>query len=441
MGTMIKQLDSFAVHDPAAYATQMGQIQAQYDPLTILGIRVGPTLVSVFETLGLFRIFNSWWFSSLLMLLVVSIIVCTLDRTPRMWRGVHEVRVAEPEPFFDLSLNERARFTEATLSPDDLAAALRARHFKVRREVEASGVIHVYGDRNQYFKLATLLTHLGLILFLLGGAVTGAFGFETVIFVGNGQTAPVQPVGTPNNLLIKNLGFQAPRLPDGAFADYRTDLAVYQGGRQIARQTIHVNSPLTVDGFVFHQNTFGPAEDLVIRDSTGALVWTGPVIMEGTVQGKPQGFLTIPGSSVGLFVLLDTDAQGLPVLTVLGVTPAADGSNKPIFAGQMLLGQPTNPADTAGYTITWTAASAFSGLVVKKDPGQPFIWLAYLSLIGGLVMTFYFPRRRVWARVEGSTTRLAMLADRYVDAHREFGQLLEALGDRAGRLPERGPAT
>ena len=53
----------------------------------------------------------------------------------------------------------------------------------------------VYGDRNQYMKLATLLTHLGLILFLLGGAVTVAFGFETVVFVGDGQTAPVQPVG------------------------------------------------------------------------------------------------------------------------------------------------------------------------------------------------------------------------------------------------------
>jgi cytochrome c biogenesis protein len=443
VGTMINQNDAFAVHDPATYATEMAQIHARYDPLTVLGVNVGPTMVSVFESLGLFRIFNAPWFAMLTMLLVVSIIVCTLDRTPRMWRSVHDVRVVQPVPFFDLHLNERARFTDASaLAPADVAAELRRRHFHLREAVAPDGARVLYGDRNQYFKLATLLTHLGLILFLLGGAVTGAFGFETVVFLGDGQTAPVQPVGTPNNLLVKNLGFDAPRRADGSFADYRTHLAVFQGGREIAQQTIRVNDPLTVDGFVFHQNTFGPAEELDIRDGSGALVWQGPVIMEGQVQGLPQGFLTIPGSDVGLFVLLDTAADGSPVLTTLGVT-STGGTSQPIFAGRLGLGQPTSPDQTAGYTITWTAASAFSGMVIKRDPGQPFIWLAFLSLISGILLTFYLPRRRVWARFEptGDTgtpvLRLALLADRYVDARREFGSLLDALAARGGTAAQR----
>jgi cytochrome c biogenesis protein len=488
LGTMIKQLDSFAVHDPATYATEMAQIAARYDPLTILGVHVGPAMVSVFETLGFFEIFNAPWFAVLLMLLVISIVVCTLDRTPRLWRGVHVVHPVQPEPFYDLSLNERARFDEVALTPDELTTELRKRHFKVRSTTDAAGVTHLYGDRNQYFKLATLITHAGLILFLVGGAVTGAFGFETVLFVGDGQTAPVQPVGTPDNLLIKNMGFQAPERANGSFIDFRTDLAVYQGGKEIARQTIRVNTPLTVDGYTFHQNTFGPAEDLTIRDSTGALVWQGPMIMEGQAQGKPQGFLTIPGSSIGLFGVLEGSASSAqsyqgsvgsnaPALTILGVTQASDGSTQPVFAGQIGLGQPTDPAQTAGYSITWTAASAFSGMVVKHDPGQPIIWLAYLCLISGLALTFYLPRRRLWARLEPGpesapgpkdgpvsalgpkddaasrpgngaastqpdrrlgTLRLAMLSDRYVDADREFGSFLDALADRSGRFPERG---
>ena len=106
------------------------------------------------------------------------------------------------------------------------------------------------------------------------------------------------------------MGFDAPRRADGTFEDFRTDIAVFQGGQQIARQTIRVNSPLTVDGFTFHQNTFGPAEDLTIRDSAGALVWQGPLIMEGQAQGQPQGFLTIPGSDIGLFAVLGSSASG-----------------------------------------------------------------------------------------------------------------------------------
>jgi cytochrome c biogenesis protein len=457
LGTMIKQLDAFAVHDPATYQTQMAEIAARYDPLTILGVHIGPTMVSTFQALGLFEIFNAPWFAVLLMLLVVSIIVCTLDRTPRLWRGVHVVHPVQPPPFYDLSLSQRARFDEVEPDAEAITSELRRRHFRVRRQTDAAGVTHVYGDRNQYFKLATLITHTGLILFLLGGAVTGAFGFETVIFVGDGQTAPVQAVGTPDNLLVKNLGFEAPQRADGSFEDFRTNVAVYRGGKEIARQVIRVNSPLSVAGFVFHQNTFGPAEDLTIRDSTGTLVWQGPLIMEGQAQGQPQGFLTIPGSSIGLFAVLEPQAAGGsagqsyqgtlgasgPLLTILGVTPGADGSTQPLFAGQIGLGQPTDPAQTGGYAITWTAASAFSGMVVKHDPGQPIIWLAYACLICGLALTFYLPRRRLWARLEPDTgtLRLALLADRYVDAEREFGSLLDSIGDRLGRFPERWPAS
>ena len=86
--------------------------------------------------------------------------------------------------------------------------------------------------------------------------------------------------------------------------------------------------------------------------------------------------------------------------------------------------------------MTWTEAGAFTGLVVKNDPGQPFIWLAFLSLISGIVLSFYFPRRRVWLRRVGYRLEVAMLADRYVDVRREFGLLLEDLAHVTARRPE-----
>src|SRR3989304_1976095 len=136
---------------------------------------------------------------------------------PRLWRGVRQVRVVQPAAFFDLRLPERAAFPAVEATDDELASALRGRRFKVRRAVEAgvdgAPIRHLYGDRNQYLKMATLFTHLGLILFLIGGGVTGAFGYETVLFVGEGQTAPVQPVGTSGDLLVQNLGFRGPGRP------------------------------------------------------------------------------------------------------------------------------------------------------------------------------------------------------------------------------------
>ncbi len=87
----------------------------------------------------------------------------------------------------------------------------------------------------------------------------------------------------------------------------------------------------------------------------------------------------------------------------------------------------TDPEVTAGQSITWDGVGSWSGMVIKNDPGQPIIWLAFGLLIVGLVLTFYFPRRRAWARIVDDQVELAFLADSYVDADDEFGKLREAV--------------
>lgn len=434
-GTILPQLPAFALHDPNAYASEMAAIHERWDPVWSAGV------VDVFERLGLLRVFSAPWFVGLMVVLTVSIVICTLDRTPKLWRGVRRVTVEQPEPFFDLRSPGRARFEAEAVSADDLTRTLRGRHFRVRRAMgDASEVTWLYGDRNQYMKMATLLTHLGLVLFLAGGAVTAAMGFETVVFLGEGQTAPVQPVGTPHNLLVKNIHFEAPQRPDGGFIDFRTDLAVYRDGEQVARKTIRVNDPLTVDGFVFHQNTFGPAADIEVRDQEGLILWTGPVLLADEFLGLPEGFLTVPGSGVGLLMYLQRDAAGTPILAMLGVgPPEASGASRFIFQTILGIGATTDPVDTAGYAITWVRPGAWTGMVIKNDPGAPIIWIAFLSLITGLLLSFYFPRRRVWARITRDGTRLAFIGDRYVDEDREFGALLDELAARSGSRPERAP--
>ena len=75
---------------------------------------------------------------------------------------------------------------------------------------------------------------------------------------------------------------------------------------------------------------------------------------------------------------------------------------------------------------------SWTGLVIRNDPGQPIIWLAFGLLIAGLVLTFYFPRRRAWARITRGRVELAFAADRYVDADRELGQLTDAVALATG---------
>jgi cytochrome c biogenesis protein len=446
VATLVRQFPVTATDDPARYASELAAVHQAWDPIAPLGLPLGSLLVDTFGSLGLFSVFSTPWFLLLMTILTISIVCCTLDRTPRLWRGAREVRVGQSEAFFDRSRGQRAVIelsgghAEAAMTLSAVQDAFRARHLRRQRVERAGNAAFVYGDRNQYQKLATLLTHAGLVLFLVAGAVTTALSFEAVVFVGEGQTAPVRPIGTPGNLLLKVHDFAAPQRADGSFADFSTDLSVYQDGQELARKTIRVNDPLRVDAYAFHQNTFGPAAELTIHDEAGSLVWRGPLLLDDLLLERPQGFMTIPGADVGLVAVLNEGADGVAQLVVQGVGPAdpATGQNETLFLVTIPVGVTTDPEVTAGHSIRWDGIGAWSGMVIRSDPGQPFVWLAFSLLIVGLMLTFYFPRRRVWARIEGDRIGLAFLADRYVDKDREFGQLRDEVQHRTGGHPVEG---
>jgi cytochrome c biogenesis protein len=439
IGTLVRQIPSFALRDYGAYQRELVDLHARYDGAALLGWRFGPAMVDLFERLGFFRVFSSSWFAALATLLVISIVACTLDRLPRLWREARDVRVAQPSSFYDPALPHRAvvggarpddagRGGEGTVEAAAVEEALARRGYRVRRAEGADDASFVYGDRNRYSRLATLLTHTGLVAFLAAGAVTGSLGYETVVFLADGQAAPVQPVGTPGNLLVRNLGFAAPRNPDGTFADFYSDIVVYQDGRELARKQIRVNDPLTVAGFTFHQNTFGPAESIDIRGPDGVLLWTGPVVLDSEVLGFPAAVTTVPGSDIGLQLVLARDDAGAPLLALVGYRQL-EGSQSAtvVFLDRLHLNESTQPQDSAGYTVTWTAAAAWTGLVVKSDPGAPIVWLAFIALISGIVLTFHLPRRRVWARVGEGRAHVVLRGERYVAVDRELDELVGAL--------------
>src|SRR5205814_5494163 len=56
IGAVMKQVPSFALHDPSAYADQMAQIHAAYDRT------ITAPIVGLMQRLGLFQVFAAPWF-------------------------------------------------------------------------------------------------------------------------------------------------------------------------------------------------------------------------------------------------------------------------------------------------------------------------------------------------------------------------------------------
>jgi len=424
IGMTVRQLPSFAFRSASDYITAMSQIHDRYDP----GLGVG--LVTALERLQVFHIFTSTWFLVSLVVLAASIICCTLDRTPRLWRQSSEIRVVQPEPFFDPALPDRAAMTG--VQADAVRGVLRRHHFKVR-EADADGARYLYGDRHQYTKLATLLTHTGLILFIVAAAVTTKFGDEQPLLLVEGGSLTVQPVGSPGILVVKNIAFEAPGFAEtGVARDFTTELAVYKNGQEIAHKTIRVNDPLEVEGYTLHENNFGPAPDIYVGDQNGKPLWNGPVPFDDQAGGMPYGSMIVPGRDILLEFLLHKDVDGIATVIVQpSLITGEDGDGQPVTEPLA----PLAPRAGESFPVQGTDISVgvkgfddYALLIAKKDPGKPIVWAAFAFLITGIAISFYLPRRRIWARVRPDGD-LAIVArsDRYVDVEREFGRLLDDL--------------
>jgi cytochrome c biogenesis protein len=428
VGMTVRQLPGFAFRSAGDYASEMAKLRAIYEPA------IGTLGVDVLERLQLFRVFTSTWFSLGLVILVASIVICTLDRTPRLWRQSAFIRVRQPDAYYDPTLPERVSIAPGGgLAAAAIAGVLRRERYTVRSEAAEDGSTYVYGDRNRWTKMATLVSHLGLILFLIAGLVTARLGDEQGLVVSEGDTLSVQPIGTPGLLLVQNNGFSAPGLDTGTPTDYTTDLAVYRDGQLQARKIVRVNDPLEVDGYSFHLNGYGPAPVVELRDTAdGGVLWSGPVPLTNAASGLPYGALPVPGKSIGLQILLSRDAAGTPTVVALpyAVTGTnADGSPAIVTGFPAALGQGDTTTMTAlGISVTFKSVSAYTILIAKKDPGAYLVWVAFAALIAGLAITFYLPRRRIWARLRPDG-RLDVVgrADRQVDLNRELGRIVDRL--------------
>ena len=161
----------------------------------------------------------------------------------------------------------------------------------------------------------------------------------------------------------------------------------------------------------------------------------------GVLQGLPgikQAALVQLATSPKGQQYLDVLDMGSPQLSVGAGDPsvgsvnasAADGGQAPSgdsSAGRFDL-QPNVPFSDGQFEYTFLGVRSVTGITVRRDPGSMFIWVATGLLLLGLAITFYLPRRRLWAKVTPEQTVIAGIADRIVN----FSDEMRRIGAAAG---------
>jgi cytochrome c biogenesis protein len=248
----------------------------------------------------------------------------------------------------------------------------------------------------------------------------------------DGQSAVVYPRGTPHNISFRANNFTASFDPKtGLPTDYVTDLSVYQDGELVARSNhLRVNDPLSFGGIVFHQSSLIPSANITITDARGCIVCDEPIVLDQSdnissnlavdyAKGIP-----IAGSNLtmGVFfihspLVQPAQVQHPSLLITVGAPNTPATQDKAVV--RLQAGQSGQSVDKL-WTIRLNSASEATVLLVTKDTGSMFVWPTAIILILSLCVTFYFPQKRIWIRVEGQQVQLAALREHFTSIRTEM---------------------
>lgn len=391
IGVFLMQAPSEITTDPATYRLWVDNMARP---------RFGGW-TGLFSALRLFDVFHSPWFIAAGSLLMINILFCTVKRWSSVVIAVRGGGVKQAASFYRTG-TDRAQATVPALSGksgEAMADILKSRRYRVKAE-SADGFINMAAGKNRFSPLGTFLTHLSLILFVLGFLVTAVWGFRHAAFlVAEGSREDVGH-GTGLSLMLKS--FEDEYWPDGRPKDFRSEVVLYSEGREVAPALVRVNSPLSYHGVNFYQASFGTALRLQVRAAgedvyNGSFPLTQTVSMEGVV--RYAGKLELPEAGITVLLLSQAFNGADPVIrdNEVGALVYRDGTADPVASELLEAGV---PRDIVGLQFTLVGREQFSVFQISYNPGIVLVWIACGFFILGLGLVFYLPYRQLWVLVE-----------------------------------------
>jgi cytochrome c biogenesis protein len=383
VGTLIPQNE-----EPTAYVQAFGEF-----------------LYRIFALIGLFDMYHCWWFRTLILLLVINIVVCSIDRL-RANRKILFVR----HPRFNLAryrqLKNKSEYDENydAAQLKSLYPPVISRLFRYQRLEETDGGFAVYAERGRWTRFGVYVVHLSVVILLIGGLIGSIFGFDGFVNIPEGET--VQSIRLRNSDREMPLGF-AIRCDDfkvdfydsGAPKEYRSRVTILKQGQVVLQKDIIVNDPLHYAGISFFQSSYGnlPPDEVILNFASIA---TGKIYSK---RAKIDAPLILP-EDLGTFVLKryirQADFKGHNIgEAFIGVLTAPDGNAVEVT---LPLRFPSFDKMRRGQTVISVADIVpryYTGLQVSKDPGVWVVYGGFILMIVGIYITFFTSHQQICVEV------------------------------------------
>jgi cytochrome c biogenesis protein len=380
---------------------QEGLYQDWRPPYLYYPARYGPTLGPLLMQLGLTHAYTSLWFSALIILCVISLVVCSLHRLIPLHRVL-----SSPQVYKAVSFIGRQEVTaEAGGTVEEMEATLRRRGYRVYRERDC-----LHADKGRLGRYGPYVIHIGLLVIAFAAYSKSFPGWDETknVWLADGETAQVEGAG----FALINHGFRMETYPSGMPSRFETDLAIDQNGQEVLRRSVLVNHPVRFDGWEVYQSSFrkelGQATlELHVRGVERPLTR----LLVDLKQPEEQYRLT-ENLSVVLreyfhdFAVDERTGEPSnasyeirnPVMLVEFVEQGrVVGRQALLIAGE----EPSYGEGPFELRVAELKERWFTGLTIRRDRTVPFMAAGVGIMMIGMYITFFVFHRQIWVRAEG----------------------------------------
>jgi len=377
---------------------------------------------ALYESLGFFDMYHSWWFLAFLTLFSINLITCSIQRLPHVFKFISE-------PLLTLSESQQKSWSGDDInltstgeeSKNRLAAFLTA-EFATPVITKVEDQYHLFAQKNPWCRLGVYVVHFSILVIFAGAMIGNIFGYKGFVGIVEGDT--VDHVELRNGKTIP-LGFEVKcdqfsvtfyEMPGGGQStmpkEFKSILTVTENGQEIPdykHVRLIVNDPMTYKGITFYQSSYGQANNPDAfyfnvkdrNDDSSQQIVLRPGIPVELADGR----------KISIVDLSENPGEGLTAV----LASEAKGSHQPnyfkVFKDHPSLDELRG--DRFIFSLTGTNLKYYTGLQVNKDPGVWVVWIGCTLMCLGLCVAFFMSHKRIWivlpdkgkARIYGNASK------------------------------------
>lgn len=423
-------------------------------------IKDHPDYGKLLDSLQLYDVYSSVWFSAIYLLLFISLIGCVVPRAIAHYKAMRSQPPRTPKrlsrlPEYGTLVIPADAGIPASDAIHGAAGLLRKRGYRVEVRDDDGARPSLGAERGLSKEVGNLVFHTSLIGVLVSVAIGGLFGYSGQRILVEGDTFVNTLVGydqftpgtnfqssqlQPYSVQLDKFDITFDRESQGKFGqpiDFSAAVTTKENPDAPAKkETLKVNDPITLGGTSIYLTGNGYAPVVTIRDGDGNVAMQGPVVAK--LQGdnyyssvvikvpdaKPdqlgfQGFF-LPTAFVteqGVSFSGDPDLFNpqLSLNSYYGDLGLDTGSPQNVFEVDVKDLTPLNARnlDAGGITlspgstytlpdgkgsISFDGVKRYVGVDIHHNPGQLYALIFALLAVAGLILSLYVNRRRAWVR-------------------------------------------